>query len=503
MVNKQIFSGNSTNLFLLRCHPWMKTYISINIVHIKPQNFLEHFYVFFSSSIFIFLFHIDVANLGAYSPLIHSIKPIISLKYSFISFVHFFCSRILFLFKAMTSIKRKGSSSATKDETDSDEEIPSNTIGADVPLKWYENHEHIGYDLDAKKILKPVSTGKSDEIDEFLEKMENADYWRTVYDDLTGQNVTLTNEDILAIQQIRNAQTFPDDHSYEPWDDTFSSEVMIHPMLNTPESKASFIPSKWERLKVGKYLHAIKMGWVKPAPPKEDPLLSNNYDLWADETKTNLPRSNIPAPKLVLPGHQESYNPSVEYLLDDVEVEALKEKMESDYDENERQTKTIFVPKKYSTLRQVPGYDQLIYERFQRCLDLYLCPRQKRLKANITDLNDLIPDKPKPKDLHPYPLIQSLIFEGHKNIIRCLTCHSSGQWLASGSDDCTVRIWEIATTRCVNVFKFDKPVVSIQWNPVLSLLSVATGSQIILINPKLGKKNQRLISVNPSLKFVF
>ena len=96
MVNKQIFSGNSTNLLLLICHLWMKTYISINIVQTKPQNFLEHFYVFFSSSIFISLFHIDVANLGTYSPLIHSIKPIISVKYFFLLFISF--ARILFLF---------------------------------------------------------------------------------------------------------------------------------------------------------------------------------------------------------------------------------------------------------------------------------------------------------------------------------------------------------------------------------------------------------------------
>ncbi|CAF4540562.1 unnamed protein product, partial [Rotaria magnacalcarata] len=71
-------------------------------------------------------------------------------------------------------------------------------------------------DLDAKKILKPISAGKTDDIDEFLEKMENADYWRTVYDDLTGQNITLTNEDISLMQQVKNAKTNPDDQVYEP-----------------------------------------------------------------------------------------------------------------------------------------------------------------------------------------------------------------------------------------------------------------------------------------------
>ncbi|CAF0752630.1 unnamed protein product [Didymodactylos carnosus] len=380
-------------------------------------------------------------------------------------------------------------------EIDSDDEVPSNTIGSGVPLKWYDKHEHIGYDLNAKKVYKPIQSGKkSDEIDQFLEKMENSDYWRTVYDDLTGQNVTLTNDDINYIQRIKNAQTIGDD-VYEPWPDTFSSEVMIHPILNTPESKASFIPSKWERLKVGKYVHAIKMGWVKPPPPKEDPLLSNTYDLWSDDkTDLNLPRSYIPAPKLELPGHRESYNPSNEYLYDDNELEKLRQKLEDDYDEDERMTKTLFIPQKFDCLRRVPSYDNFIYERFQRCLDLYLCPRQKRLKANITDINDLIPKLPKPQDLQPFPIVQSLIYEGHKSQIRCLTCHTNGQWLASGSDDCTVRVWEIETTRCMRILTFSSPVLSLEWNPVLSILAVACEDKVIMVNPKLGEQAKTLFT---------
>jgi len=34
-----------------------------------------------------------------------------------------------------------------------------------------------------------------------------------------------------------------------------------------------------------------------------------------------------------------------------------------------------FVPQAFACLRHVPLYDKFIKERFERCLDLYLCPR--------------------------------------------------------------------------------------------------------------------------------
>ena len=36
---------------------------------------------------------------------------------------------------------------------------------------------------------------------------------------------------------------------------------------------------------------------------------------------------------------------------------------------------------RYSSLRLVPAYDKFIQERFERCLDLYLCPRQRRMRV--------------------------------------------------------------------------------------------------------------------------
>lgn len=96
-----------------------------------------------------------------------------------------------------------------------------------------------------------------------------------------------------------------------------------------------------------------------------------------------------------LPTHAESYNPPEEYIFDKKELKEWK-----DMDPEDRPTN--FIPKKYENLRNVEFYDQLINERFERCLDLYLCPRMRKKKLDI-DPESLIPKLPKPEELRPYP----------------------------------------------------------------------------------------------------
>lgn len=49
-----------------------------------------------------------------------------------------------------------------------------NTLG-NIPLEWYDDYPHIGYDLEGKKIMKSGVT--KDSLDKFLDKMENPDEW--------------------------------------------------------------------------------------------------------------------------------------------------------------------------------------------------------------------------------------------------------------------------------------------------------------------------------------
>lgn len=50
---------------------------------------------------------------------------------------------------------------------------PRNTVG-DVPLKWYKDEEHIGYDISGRKIKKRGRDGK---IENFLSSKDSDDHW--------------------------------------------------------------------------------------------------------------------------------------------------------------------------------------------------------------------------------------------------------------------------------------------------------------------------------------
>lgn len=91
-----------------------------------------------------------------------------------------------------------------KFDTDDEEDI-RNTVG-NIPMKWYDEYKHIGYDWDAKKIIKPP---KRDQLDDFLKRMEDPNFWRTVKDPQTGQDVILSEADIDLIKRI-NSRRVPD-----------------------------------------------------------------------------------------------------------------------------------------------------------------------------------------------------------------------------------------------------------------------------------------------------
>ncbi|MCI4392300.1 hypothetical protein PGIGA_G00144370 [Pangasianodon gigas] len=367
------------------------------------------------------------------------------------------------------------------DQDTSDEEDIRNTVG-NIPMEWYKDYPHIGYDLDGKKIFKPIRS--KDELDEFLDKMDNPDYWRTVHDKMTGTDIRLSDEQVDLVHRLQQGK-FGDVNfnEYEPAIDFFSNEVMIHPVTNRPEDKRSFIPSLIEKEKVGKLVHAIKMGWIKPRRPKDT--TPQYYDLWAQEDPNAIlgrHKMHIPAPKMRLPGHEESYNPPPEYLLTEEERLAWEQQDPED-------RKLNFLPQKYPCLRAVPAFSRFIHERFERCLDLYLCPRQRKMRVNVNP-EDLIPKLPKPKDLQPFPTTQSLVYRGHSSLVRCISVSPSGQWLISGSDDCTVRFWEVSTARCLKTVEVSGAVKSVAWspNPAVCLVAVSYGETVVLINPGLGDK---------------
>ncbi|KAH3679049.1 hypothetical protein WICMUC_001244 [Wickerhamomyces mucosus] len=372
------------------------------------------------------------------------------------------------------------------DSDDSDAEN-YNTIG-NIPLSAYEEMPHIGYNINGKRIMRPA---RGSALDQLLESIDLPEGWTGLLDSNTGANLNLTQEEIELIAKIESNRLTDDNiDPYEPTIEWFTSQQEIMPLTATPEPKRRFVPSKHEAKRIMKIVRAIREGRIIPKDKlkqiEEEEQNKFNFDLWGDGlTENNDHIMNFRAPKVAPPTNEESYNPPEEYLLTEEELAKHNELDPSDRERN-------FVPKKYGSLRKVPGYDESLRERFERSLDLYLAPRVRHNKLNI-DPESLIPELPSPKDLRPFPIFNSTNFIGHKGKIRTLSIDPSGLWLATGSDDGTVKIWEILTGReaySVKVLSSEQieegdHVESIEWNPdkELGILAIAAGEKILLLSP--------------------
>ncbi|CAL9122996.1 unnamed protein product [Musa textilis] len=370
------------------------------------------------------------------------------------------------------------------EESDSsEEEVPSrNTIG-DVPLEWYKDEEHIGYDVAGKKIKKQA---RKDRIESFLAGVDDAKNWRKIYDEYNDEEVELTKEEVKIISRMLKGKT---PHAgvdpYAPYVDWFVWDDKGHPLSNAPEPKRRFVPSKWEQKKVVQYVRAIRKGLIKFDKPKEEPRV---YLLWGDDSSAAENKrhglSYIPAPKPKLAGHEESYNPSVEYIPTQEEINSYQLMYEED--------RPKFIPRRFESLRSVPAYEKALKENFDRCLDLYLCPRTRKKRINI-DPESLKPKLPSRKDLRPYPRTCYLEYRGHTGPVKTISIDISGQWMASGSSDGTVRVWEIETSRCLRVWNVGEAIKHISWNPLpeLPVLAISAGHDVLILDTGLGNAEEQ------------
>ncbi|KAL0422252.1 UNVERIFIED_CONTAM: Ribosome biogenesis protein BOP1 [Sesamum latifolium] len=368
------------------------------------------------------------------------------------------------------------------EESDSseDEVAPRNTIG-NVPLEWYKDEEHIGYDLAGKKIKKKERQSK---LDSFLASVDDSKNWRKIYDDYNDEEVELTKEETKLIRRLLKGKApHADFDPYAPYVDWFAWDGAKHPLTNAPEPKRRFIPSKWESKMVLRYVRAIRKGLIKfDDKPKEEPRF---YALWDDSTPAERQGlAYIPAPKPKLPGHEESYNPSPEYIPTQEEINSYQLMFEED--------RPKFIPKQHTSLRSVPAYEKAVQETFDRCLDLYLCPRVRKKRINI-DPESLKPKLPSRKDLKPYPTICYLEYKGHKGPVTTISTESTGQWIASGSKDGTVRVWEVETGRCLQVWDIGETIEEVAWSPLteLPILAVAAGQDVFIMNTGCGSHEQQ------------
>ena len=97
------------------------------------------------------------------------------------------------------------------------------------------------------------------------------------------------------------------------------------------------------------------------------------------------------------------------------------------------------------------------------------------------------------------PLFRSLcemfdvlqVYKGHSGAVRSVSMEPGiGQLMASGSEDGSVRVWEVATARCLRSFHLQSAVSSVAWcpNSKYSVVAAASGSQLFLLNVGCGDR---------------
>ncbi|KAI8628099.1 BOP1NT domain-containing protein [Xylariaceae sp. FL1651] len=383
------------------------------------------------------------------------------------------------------------------DSDDTDAQGPINTIG-NIPLSFYDSYPHIGYDINGKKILRPA-TGEA--LDSLLDSIELPEGWTGLTDPETGKPLNLSRDELELLRRVQMNEV--PQEGYDPYPDTVEWYTSIEekfPLSSAPEPKRRFLPSKHEAKRVMKLVKAIREGRILPYKPPEEREKEQeeeeevHYDLWADETPRPPNIMHIPAPKLAPPGYDLSYNPPPEYLPTNAEKKTWEE---TDPEEREKS----YLPQKYDSLRRTPAYDQFVKERFDRCLDLYLAPRVRKNRLNI-DPTSLLPKLPRPEELRPFPTVASIEFAGHEGRVRSVSVDSSGQWLASGGDDGTVRVWSLADGKQQWQIKLssDDPVDVVKWRPGQDalILSAAVGEDIYLMipfimNPELEQASRAIL----------
>ncbi|KAI0699424.1 ribosome biogenesis protein ERB1 [Cytidiella melzeri] len=339
-------------------------------------------------------------------------------------------------------------------DSDSSTEDAPNRVG-DIPMHWYDDMPHVGYDINGKKVLRPA---RGDELDKFLQTVDDPEAWTTAFDKRAQMDKPLTAEELDLIRRLQENEN--PDAGYNPYEPTVEwftgkGKEEIMPLSAAPEPKRRWVPSKWEKQKVMKIVRAIRQGRILPNKSRTASTQPQFYPIWNEEP-SNQP-APLPAPKPRLPTHAESYNPPEEYLPTESE---RKEWEATEKEDRERD----FLPQKYSSLRHVPAYDQFIQERFSRQLDLYMAPRIQRKKLQI-DPNSLVPKLPSPNSLKPFPTYMSLQVSHGNARPRTVSVSPDGIWAASGDDSGVVNMWEVTVGKVVKSWKFEGKVGAVEWCP--------------------------------------
>lgn len=293
--------------------------------------------------------------------------------------------------------------------SDSDDDAPVNIVG-NIPMEWYDEFDHIGWTASGEKVIPKE---RPDKIEEIIRRSTDPNWWRRMYDRHAGEFRTLTDEDLDMLERIRSGRAaLKDFQLHQPFRESEYPDK-IHPICNGMISKGAFRPSRQTIYRVMKCQAALHRSEQEEQETEEE-----GIDIWSSEydVKEQKRRGRRP-PKDRRPGNDESYHPDAGS----------------------------------GRLFDVPSYDHFIRERFDRCSNLYLCPREMRVRLPDTAA-EMLPELPDLEELRPYPTAESVRFVGHTGRVRCVDVNATGSLLISGGSEGVLNVWELQTGRLLRSF---------------------------------------------------
>lgn len=132
------------------------------------------------------------------------------------------------------------------DDLSSDDEMVKTTVGA-IPVEWYKDYDHLGYDREGKQVIK---SQRGDGIDTFLKSQDDPLHKWRIYDDENDEEIVLSKRDVQILRnmvggKVAHPEFDPTSETYN-LTDIYSRDVEVMPLSHEDEPKRRFVPSKWE-----------------------------------------------------------------------------------------------------------------------------------------------------------------------------------------------------------------------------------------------------------------
>lgn len=399
------------------------------------------------------------------------------------------------------------------DESSSEDVTLVNRIGAAVPDR---EAEVAGYDVWGRPVLNQAADeAAGGKLDAFLLKQTNPrEFYRTVTDDVNGfAQKRLTDEQLQAVLNVAqgkpyNAQAIDRRENYTARmasrniQRTALVKDVVGPRSRyTNIGEEGAIKKMLQRSREGKIDLDDPTGARKRAEQRRAQLIQQ-YDVWrgapdAGEGAEHLPASSFQMPRESLPGHGLSYNPPLEFLRDE-----------------------DLANYKPPALRTVRSVSTVVKDRFSRCLDLFLSPRERRRQEKV-DPETLLPVLPNKALLRPFPAACDLVIRTGSRL-RSISVSPLGHFIACGGADGLLSIYEALSGRLVKAI----PIMSIRrlgasmdlvraeincvrWCPRIdvSVIAVAAFDELVFVDPgvyetgnftQVRAETKKLLSVRPA-----